>query len=197
MFKKAFLFLVTVLLFFLFYSIDHYLNFLYVNSVSRFIAYVLVIITVVMTVVRLDKWMASLQYRSPIEVITCFLLIIFFTHEMFTPYFYTADYLKEVGLEKIGMFHQLYASDLSDKEREELAKDAVVKEMAAAYTITGFYPKVDMLEKIEVIEIKRNFYQFELLIEDKHLEKESVKTYKYTFSKEGMDFKIIGFGSLN
>lgn len=197
MFKKAFLSLVTVFLFFLFYSNDHYLNFLYINSGIKFLIYVLVFITVVLIVKRLNKWMASHRYRFPIEVITSFLLILFFLHEFFTPYFYPENYLKEVGIEKIEMYHQISSSDLSPMEREELAKDAVVKEMAASYAITEYYPKIGLLEKIEVIEFKRNYYQYELLIEGKQLDEKLVKTYQYTFSKEGMDFKIIGFAELN
>ncbi|MGM0837203.1 MAG: hypothetical protein ACQEV7_13690 [Bacillota bacterium] len=141
--------------------------------------------------------MASLRYRFPIEVITSFLLILFFSHEFFTPYFYSENYLKEVGIEKIEMYHQISSSDLSDKEREKLLKDAVVKEMAAPFAIAEYYPKIGRLENIEVIDFKRNYYQYELLIEGKQLEGKLVKTYQYTFSKEGMDFKIIGFAELN
>jgi uncharacterized membrane protein len=66
MFKKVFLSLVTVLLLFLFYSNDHYLNFLYINSVIKFLVYVLVIMTVVSVVNRLNKWMASIRHKFPI-----------------------------------------------------------------------------------------------------------------------------------
>jgi len=195
MLNKVFLFLVTVFLFFLFYSVDQYFSFPYFNRFVELVIYVLAIITIVLTVVRLNKWLATLRYRFPIEVITSFILILFFTHECFTPYFYPENHLKEVGIEKIEMYHQLSSPDFNAKEREKLAEEAVFKEMVAHYIITESYPEIGSLEHIEVIDFNRNYSQYELLIEAEQLE--GKKTYQYTFAKEGVEFKIIGFAQLD
>ncbi|MBD3843045.1 MAG: hypothetical protein IE909_14435, partial [Campylobacterales bacterium] len=175
--------------------VDQYFSFLVINRFVELVIYLLAIIAIVLTVVRLNKWLKTLRYRIPIEVITSFILILFFTHEFFTPYFYPENYLKEVGIEKIEMYHQLSSPDLSGKEREKLAEDAVVKEMVAYYIITESYPNIGSLENIEVIDFKRNYSQYELLIEAE--QPEGKKTYQYTFAKEGLDFKIIGFAQLD
>ncbi|MBM7621955.1 TusA-related sulfurtransferase [Bacillus tianshenii] len=185
----------TVFLFFLFYSVDQYFSFLIINRFVELVIYLLAIITIVLTVVRLNKWLKTLRYRFRIEVIASILLILFFAHEFFAPYFYPENYLKEVGIEKIEMYHQLASPDLSAKELEKLAEGAVVKEMVAHYIITESYPNIGSLENIEVLDFKRNYSQYELLIQAEQPEGE--KTYQYTFAKEGFDFKIIGFAQLD
>lgn len=195
--KNTFLFLVTVFLFVLFLKNEHYLNFLYIHFIVELFIFGLVIILIAWVVSKVNKWVASLRFTISIQVATNFLIILFLTHELFTPYFYTKDYLKKVGLEKIELYHQLSNSELSSKERDKLAKDVVVSDMAASFSIIDQYPNVDPLEKVEVIEINRNFNEYELLIEAKHPGEEIVQTYEYTFEKEGLDFKIIGFSNLN
>ncbi|MGD6830574.1 hypothetical protein ACQCT5_00330 [Sutcliffiella halmapala] len=195
MLNKVFLFLVTVFLFFLFYSVDQYFSFLIINRFVELVIYLLAIITIVQTVVRLNNWLKTLRYSFPIKVITSFLLILFFTHEFFTPYFYPENYLKKVGIEKIEMYHQLASPNLNAKERERLAEEALVKEMVAHFIITESYPNIGSLENIEVIDFKRNYSQYELLIEAE--QPDGKRTFQYTFAKEGLDFKIIGFAQLD
>ncbi|MEH7235346.1 hypothetical protein [Bacillus sp. JJ1562] len=191
--QKAFLFLVGVFLFFIFFQNEHYINFLFIHFIIEFIIYILIIIFIVRVVKKLNKWMASLRFKFSIEVMTSFLIILFFTYELFTPYFYTENYLKEVGFDKIEILHQLSNSEPS-KERDKLAKDVVVSEMAASFSILGRYPSIDSFEKGEVIDIKRQFNQYELIIESKHPE---LQKFQYTFAKEGLDFRIIGFSELH
>lgn len=195
--KNAFLFLLSVFLFILYIKNAHFISFLFLNNLVEIIIFILVIILIVFVVNKLHKWIGTLRFTFQIQVITSFFLILFLAHELFTPYFYQEDYLKEVGLEKIEGFQQLSNPELSNKERDELAKDVVFKEMAASYSITGSYPKVDAIEKMEIIDFNRHFNQFELTVEGKQPGRESVGTLQYTFTKAGLEFKIIGFEDLN
>lgn len=152
---------------------------------------------IVFVVKKLNRLIETLRFPLQIHFITSFLLILLLAYEIFTPYFYPVDYLKEVGIEKIEGYQQLANPRLSNKERTELTEDVVGKEMAPMYSNLGYYPKVDALEKVVVIDFKRNFNQYELFVEGKQPEGESMRRFQYTFTKEWFDFKIIGFGELN
>ncbi|MBE4909118.1 hypothetical protein IMZ08_13705 [Bacillus luteolus] len=187
--NKAFRYLVFVFLFVVFVKFDYLIDFLYLNEMMLYMVYILVLIALLSFVRWLDRWMGTVHYKFPIQLITCFLLILFLIHEMFTPYFYTDHSLKETGLEKIEMYHELSNEELSVVERAKLAEDAFIKIQAHAYSV-GQYP-VDLVEKIEVIDLKRNYYQYELTVKGEHNGIE--KRYTYTFEKEGFVFKISGF----
>ncbi|QOR67203.1 hypothetical protein IM538_03380 [Cytobacillus suaedae] len=187
--NRAFRYLVFIFLFIVFVKFDYLIEFLYVNEMMLYMVYIIVLIALLSFVRRLDKWMATLNYKFPIQAITSILLIFFLVHEMFTPYFYTDNYLKETGLEKIELYHDLSNQELSEEERSNLAKDALIKIQAHAYLV-GQYP-VDPIEKVEIIDLKRNYYQYELTVKGEHNGIE--KRYTYTFEKEGLVFKISGF----
>lgn len=195
--KNIFLSLVAIFLFALFLKFEYHLNLLYFHWTIEFIVLLLAIVLIVLFVSKLSKWMASLRYKPVIETVISLLLLVFFLHELFTPYFYQEDYLSKVGLEKIEKYNQLTISDLTTQEREKLSKEAVVKEMAVSFSITGYYPRFDLLENVRVIDFSRRFNQYELVIEGNHPEQETTRTLQFTFAKEGMGFKIIGFADLN
>ncbi|MEH7225200.1 hypothetical protein V7112_15430 [Bacillus sp. JJ1566] len=187
--QKVFLSLVGVFLFFIFIKNEHYLNFLFIHFWIEMMVYILIIIFIVWVV----KKLARQRIKFSIEVTASLLIILFFTYELFTPYFYTENYLKEVGFEKADILHQLSHTELTNQERHKLADEAVDKEMAYSYSILG-KPNIDFFGIGEVIDFKREFNQYELIIESKHPE---LKKFQFTFAKEGLDFKIIGYGELN
>ncbi|MFS0864677.1 hypothetical protein [Fredinandcohnia sp. 179-A 10B2 NHS] len=195
--NKTFSFLLAVFLFVIYLKNEHYLDFLYFHYIIDYIFLILAIILIVLGVNKVNKRISTFRFTLHIQLISSFLLLLFFTHELFTPYFYTDNYLKKVGVEKIELYHQLSDTEIDSEERDKLAKDAVVKDMAASYSIINQYPTVEPLEKIEVLEFKRNFDEYEMTIKGKHPEQDLVHTYEYTFEKEGLDFKIIGFANLN
>lgn len=191
--NKVFRYFVFIFLFLVFLEFDYLIDFLYVNSMMVYMINILVLIALLSFVRQLDKWMATLNDKLPIQLMTIFLLLLFSIHEIFTPYFYTENYLKKTGLEKIEIYHQLSNDELSEDERSELAEDAMIKVQSHAYSV-GQYP-VDPIENIEIIDIRRNYYQYELVVIGKY--KEQKKTYNYTFEKEGFAFKISGFTQQN
>ncbi len=191
--NKAFRYVVFIFLFVVFVKFDYLIDFLYINEMMLYMVYILVLIGLLSFVRWLDKKMASVHYKFSIQLITSFLLILFLIHEMFTPYFYTDHSLKETGLDKIEMYHELSNEELSEEERANLAEDAFIKVQSHAYSV-GQYP-VDPVEKIEVIDLKRNYYQYELTVIGEHNGIE--KRYTYTFEKEGFVFKISGFAVEN
>ncbi|MDR4890116.1 hypothetical protein RGU12_21700 [Fredinandcohnia sp. QZ13] len=192
--QKSFLSLLGVFLLVVFLKNEHYLNFLFIHFLIEINIYILIIMFIVWVVKKLNKWMSALRYKLSIEMMASLFIIIFFTYELFTPYFYPEDYLKKVGLEKIEVLHQLTNPELTNKERDSLAKDAVVKEMAASFSMIGHYPNVGLNDQGEVIDFRRHFNRYELIIESDPPE---LKKFQYIFSKEGMDFKIIGFGEFH
>ncbi|MFA1819673.1 hypothetical protein ACDX78_05660 [Virgibacillus oceani] len=139
----------------------------------------------------MNKWMASFHLKFPVELIMSLLLILFFAHEFFTPYFYTDNYLKQAGLEKIEIYQQLSNTELRGEERAELAEEAVVKGLAEAYSAMEIYPTFSVLEQVEIKDVTRSFYQYKLVVEGQHHDQELANTF--TFQKDGLEFKINGF----
>ncbi|RFB17380.1 hypothetical protein DZB84_09945 [Bacillus sp. HNG] len=189
--QKAFLSLLGVFLFVVFMKSEHYLNFLFIHFFIEFVIYILIIMFIVWVVKKLNKWMSALRYKLSIGIMASLFIVFFFTYELFTPYFYPEDYLKKVGFEKVEVLRQLTNPELTNKERDRLAKDAVVKEMAASFSMIGHYPNIEFNEQGEVFDFRRRYNQYELIFESKYPE---LKKFQYTFAKEGMEFKIIGFG---
>jgi hypothetical protein len=187
--NRVFRYLMFIFLYLLFLKYDYFIDHLYFNANMTFMIHFMVVFILIAIVNRLVKWLASVRYKFQIQLITSILLILFFIHEMFTPYFYTEHYLKEKGLEKIEMYHQLSNDELSEDERVELAEDAMIKMQAYAYSVGQYH--VAPIEDIEIIDVKRNYYQYELKVKGIHNGHE--KRYTYMFEKEGFAFKISGF----
>ncbi|GAB3797883.1 hypothetical protein [Virgibacillus kimchii] len=193
--KSTFLTLVTVFLIYIFFNQAHRLDFLYIHYVIQLIIYVLVMVGIIWIVRKLNTWMASFYLRFPVEVMMSILLILFFTHEFFTPYFYTESYLKQAGLEKIEIYQQLSDKDLSIEERAELAEEAVVEGLAYAYAATGIYPTLGPLEQVEIKEVTRRYHQFKLTVYGEQQDQDLADTYIFTFQKDGLGFKINGLST--
>lgn len=194
--RNTFLTLITVFLVYISFNQAYHLGFLHVHYVIQIIIYVMAIVLIIWIVKKLINWMTSFRVKFSVELIISLLLILFFAHELFTPYFYTEDYLMQAGLEKIEIYQQLSNPEIHGDERAELAEESVAKGLAEAYSLTGFHPpSLGPLDQIEIQDMKRSFYQYHLVIEGKYRKQESANTFRFTFQKDGLDFKITGFSA--
>ncbi|MEH7383765.1 hypothetical protein V7138_25150 [Bacillus sp. JJ1533] len=157
--QRVFLTLLSMLLVFIFFKNIHFIDFLFFHFLITILIYIFIIIFIVWFVKKVSKWMATLRYRLSIKAMTSFLILLFFAYEFFTPYFYSENYLKEVGYEKAVILHQLSQADPTDKERDEMLKKAVGKETVFANSVMGDYPNIDYFKVGEVIDFERQFNQ--------------------------------------
>lgn len=187
--KNTFLTLVTVFLIYMFFN---QLELPFIHNVIQLIIYILAIVITIWMVRKLSKWIASFRLKFPVQLIMSLLLVLFFSHELFAPYFYTDNHLKQAGMEKIEIYQQLSNTELSDEERAELAEEALVEDLAYAHASMGIYPTSGPFEQVEIKDVTRSFYQYKLVVEGKQHDQELTETYTYRFEKDGLEFKISG-----
>lgn len=189
--KYIFLTLMTAFLLFIYIKNAHYLSYLYINTIITFIVFIFVLVMLFLGVVWLHKQLSKLSYFFVFEIISCLMLILFFTYSFFTSFFYSDNHLREVGLEKINMYHKVNDPELSKNDRSELIEAVMVNELAYA-NLNWHDSSVEPVEDVEVAKLIRNFYQFELEVKGTNVEQQLESIYLYTFEREGTDFKISG-----
>lgn len=181
----------TAFFFFIFIKNAHYLTILYNNTLIGIIVFLLVLLAIFLGVVWIHKRLSLLSYSFAIEIISCLMIILFFTYSLFSPSFYSDNHLSEIGLQKINMYHKVNDPELKENERNELIEAIMVKELAYP-NLNWQHSSVEPVEDVEVTKLKRNFYQFELEVKGTNVEQQLESIYLYTFEREGTDFKISG-----
>jgi hypothetical protein len=196
--SRTFRIFVSISLFFLFVINDDWLEFLYINSFVLILILAFVIAAIGWFGIKLDKWLDTLPFQIPIRLFTSILLILFFTYLLFTPYFYSDKYLEKVGIESIETYYQLSNDNLSNQEREKLAKSLLSEEMAFSTLKLESYPK-GKLVGIDPLEINRSYYLYYFTVEVKQRVRTNIEkvTYRFTIDKVDGGFKINGFEVLN
>ncbi|KAA0549513.1 hypothetical protein FZW96_06300 [Bacillus sp. BGMRC 2118] len=196
--EYIFITLLTAFLFmFVFLKNAHYMSFLFYNTLIEIILVLLALFVLFFVSVWLHKQLSLLQYSFPIEMITSLLLILFFTYSLFASHFYSDSYLRESGLEKITRYQQLNNPKYSETERNELLEEVMVKEWASAHILVGHDQNLSKIEKIEVTNLTRSFYQYELEVKGVNVKDKRTNTFRYTFDRAGFGFRISGYGIMN
>src|SRR5690606_7765751 len=116
------------------------------------------------------------------------LIALFFTYQMFASHFYSEQYLKESGLEKIEQLFELAEQDLNPGELRERAEEVAVEESAYAMSLYGISPRPAGLETLEVLDFKRSYYEYELVVGTSP----SGETAQYYFTRDGLGCKRSG-----
>ncbi|MCT8138422.1 hypothetical protein H1D32_12110 [Anaerobacillus sp. CMMVII] len=127
------------------------------------------------------------------------LLFLFFSFQMFTPFFYQEEHLIDHGLRKINMYYQLGDHQLSFSERSELVESIFTNTWNNAYLnrLSSEFAELE-LKNIEVTEFSRRFTEYELIVEvEVHLIDQEPNIERnigyFTFTREKREFKIAGF----
>ncbi|MRG86775.1 hypothetical protein [Salinibacillus xinjiangensis] len=136
--------------------------------------------------------------QAPIRLFGSLLFILFFSYQLFTPYFYSDNSLEKSGVEHIKSYYKLSDDNLTAEQRENLAKSSLNEEMAYSALKLGNYPE-SKLTGIDVLEINRNYYLYHLIVEVKEQVDHQIEkmTYRFTFDKENGGFKINGMEVVN
>ncbi|GGM38843.1 hypothetical protein GCM10011351_26210 [Paraliobacillus quinghaiensis] len=196
--SRIFVFFISVFSIFLFLTNDNWLGFLYINTFVFFVILILVVGCAIWLGIRLDYWMDRLRFQVWIQVFFSCLIILFLTYQLFTPYFYSDQYLKQIGVEKIESYYQLSDKKLSQEEREQIAENSLSKGLAFSVILLEHYPMGE-LKRLEVVDSRRNYYLYYLTVEvEKQIDSRIEKSiYRFEFNKEDGEFKIDGSVSLN
>lgn len=186
--RTASVFLIGATIFFLLRGFSHFLSFVLINSFIDTIYFVAIIIGSIWAAIQLDSLIAKCRFAVPIHTASVLLLVLFFSYQMFPSHFYPEQYLKEEGLEKVERLFQLGEEDLSPNILRAKAEDITVKESAYAISLYGTNPRPNGADKLEVLDFERKFASYELVVGTGA----NGETAKYTFLREGLDFKISG-----
>ncbi|WP_223702340.1 hypothetical protein [Sutcliffiella deserti] len=195
--NKTFLTLTVFFLFYLYIKNIYLLDFLYFHDMTMVFIFLVGIVAAIWVTGRLDKWLATKRWKNQIMLISSALLILFFSYQMFTPYFYTDNQLREIGVGKVEDYLQLYSDEnMAEMERSKLAKATLVEGLVFANSIADQYPKVEVIENVKIIDFIRSFHQFELVVNGEladAVNNQERRTYRFTLEKEGLGYKISGF----
>ncbi|WP_203334581.1 hypothetical protein [Planococcus beigongshangi] len=186
------IFLIGATIFFLLMKFSYFLSFILINSFVDTLYFVAIIIGSIWAAIKLDSLIAKCRFDSTIHTASILLLILFFSYQMFPSHFYPEQYLKENGLEKVDQLFELGEEDLSPNILRSRAEDITVKESAYAISLYGTNPRPTGFDELEILEFERKFASYELVVGTGA----NGETAKYTFSREGLGFKISGTSML-
>ncbi|MCD8510917.1 MAG: hypothetical protein LRY73_14340 [Bacillus sp. (in: Bacteria)] len=180
--------------------------YLLVNNILLFVS----LIVVFLVRRRYKNRMVILNnYAYPFQVLGSLLIILFFAFKLYTPYFFTEEYLIQSGLEKIDIYYEATRdNDLTLEERIELAKTPYGSRAEFLFSRRLYMEDQgeDIILRdytlIDLVDFNRRFHEYSLVVEVEvqwyedgpHIERE---LRRYTFEREEGDFKIIGGGRLS
>lgn len=182
------IFLIGATIFYLLRKFSYLLSFLLVNSFVDMLYFVAIIVGSIWGAIKLDSIISKCRFDMPIHTAAILLTGLFFSYQMFASHFYPENYLKESGLEKVDQLFELGEEDLSPNILRARAEDIAVKESAYAISLYGTNPRPAGFDELEVLDFERKFDSYELVVGTGA----NGETVKYTFSRDGLDFKISG-----
>ena len=190
--------LISLFLFYIFVLNVNTFTFLDGNQALLLFASISVVAASLWIGVRLSKWLRSFRYSFIVKTLLSSAILLFFSYQLYSPYYYSSNHLEEVGVQQAVSYFQLNEEIQSDKEREQKIKAMMTEMMAFATLQSEQLPKGELVD-IHTIEITRDYYRFHLTLEIKRSFGTDIlkETYRFTFTKEGGKFKINGFEKLD
>ncbi|WP_033542145.1 hypothetical protein [Planococcus sp. CAU13] len=182
------IFLIGATIFFLLRKFSYLLSFLLVNTLMDTLYFVAVVIGSIWGAIKIDSIISKSRFDVPIQTAAILLVCLFFSYQMFASHFYPEQYLKEIGLEKVEQLFDLGEQELGPDELRERAEEIMVKESAYATSLYGTNPWPPGVDELEVLDFERKFASYELVVGTGT----EGETAQYTFSRDGLDFKISG-----
>ena len=163
------------------------------NTVVHFLVFAIVLIAAIWVANKLDLWIDSLRFRILLQISVSCLIILFFFYSFFTSYFYTDQQLIETGIEKVEMYYQLNEVDPTNEDRPELLDSIFHEQAGYSVHLLGKYPEAELVEA-KALNVTRNFYQYNLLVNLELSEGGQTWTEKYMLilEKDGFNFKLSG-----
>lgn len=172
--------------FYLFMRYSYLVGFLFLNSIIGALTFLAALIGAIWAAIKLDRIISESRYEFPIQSAAILLMSLFFAYQMFASHFYSEQYLKASGLEKVEQLFELAELDLDENELRARAEEIAVKESAYVISLYGVNSRPDGIGELEVLEFKRRYYAYDLVVG------EGGKSASFTFTRDGIDFKISG-----
>ena len=148
----------------------------------------LTFIAAVWGAVQLDRLISRSRFQVLFQSAAIGMMCLFIVYQMFASHFYSEEYLKEGGLEKVERLFEISEKDLSPEELQAQAEEVAVKESAYVLSQYGGTPRPEGADEFEVLEFKRSYYSYELVVGIVNDERSA----QYTFTRDGLDFKLSG-----
>lgn len=184
--RTVFILMGAVTVFYLLMKYSYLVNFLFLNSIISALTFLAIIIGAIWGAVKLDALITKNRYAIPVQTTAILLMALFFAYQMFASHFYSEQYLKAEGLEKVEQLFELAELELDETELRARAEEIAVKESAYAMSLYGINSRPDGVDELKVLEFKRRYYAYDLVIGG------GGKSASYTFNRDGLDFKISG-----
>ncbi|MGP4075099.1 hypothetical protein [Halobacillus sp. K22] len=196
--NETFVILVSLCLFYIFVLNVSEINFWVRNPALMWFMSIGVVAASLWIGVQLNKRLRDFRYSLTVKILLCGAILLFFSYQLLTPYFYSRDKLEEIGMEQTESYFQLSNENSTDKEYEEKVR-ATLTEMLAFSTLNADYAPQGQLIELKPVKLTRNYSQFHLTMKiERSLEADIVTdTYQFSFIKEDGHFKINGFEEVN
>ncbi len=185
--RNTFLFFVGLFLFLILYKIVGRLE----TEFLTILGLILSLFLAITISFLFEKLLSKIPYKTFIQAIISFSIVIFLIYQLFAPYFYSDNQLAEIGKEKIELLYQALDKEKTDEERKEMIKKLMVDPMASHY-LTVPYSR-EKLVKIDVQKIERTYYLFSmtviLVVDNNGVIEEKTQTFDL---EHDYGFKILG-----
>lgn len=172
--------------FYLFLKYSYIADFLFLNPFISALTFLAAMIGAIWGAVKLDAKIANSRFEIPVQMSAILLMALFFTYQMFASHFYSEQYIKVEGLEKVERLFELAELDLDGSELRARAEEIAVKESAYVISLYGVNSRPVGVGELEVLEFKRRYHAYDLVVGG------NGKSASFTFTRDGLDFKISG-----
>ncbi|MCM3611763.1 hypothetical protein M4S82_10905 [Planococcus sp. MERTA32b] len=184
----VFIFLGAGLLFYLFRTYSYLVDFIFIHSIIDALYILVALIAAIWAAVWLDQRISGSRFQLLIHSSAVLLMCLFIGYQMFASHFYSEEYLKDTGLEKVERLFEIGEMNLSPEELRVLAEEVAVDESAYVLSVYGGYQRPEDAEEFEVRDFKRSYYSYEMVVGVVDDERNA----RYYFTRDGLDFKISG-----
>lgn len=194
----TFAMLVSLFLFYIFVLNVNKFTFLDGNQALLLFASIGVVTASLWTGVQLSKWLRSFRYSFIVKTLLSGTILLFFSYQLFFPYFYSTNHLEKAGVEQVESYFQLNEDIRSAKQRKQEVQTMMTEMLAFATLQSEQNPKGQLVD-IHTVEVTRDYYRFHLTVEVKRSFGTDIvqHPYRFSFTREDGRFKINGFERLN
>lgn len=184
--RTVFIFLGAGTVFYVFMKYSYLVDFLFLNSFISPLVLLGAVIGAIWAAIKLDRIISESRYEFPVQMAAILLMGLFFSYQMFASHFYSEQYLKETGLEKVDQLFELAELNLDENQLRARAEEIAVEESAFMMSLYGINSDPAGVKELEVLEFNRRYYAYDLVVGSEG------KSASYTFTRDGLDFKISG-----
>ncbi|TQS74785.1 hypothetical protein DX933_08370 [Ornithinibacillus gellani] len=179
------IFIICVFFLCMFYGFMEVVHFNFIAS-----CFVLLFVSTLAIVISryIDHQLQDYRFAMPARLLTIVAILVFFSYQIFTPYFYSTSSLETEAKDQIEYLSLLQDDTLDQAEQNIIMEHTFTADMVQTFAMMKQVPRLDWTEPV-LEQVNRKMNQFDVTIHVNH----SDEKFIITFKREAGVFKVDGW----